>query len=120
MANEMKTYEGSCHCGEVRFTVSASVDSVVSCNCSICHRSGTLLTFVPATAFELLSGREALRDYQFGKKQIHHLFCSTCGIRSFGRGAAPDGTEMVAVNVRCLEGVELDSFPVQHFDGKSL
>jgi hypothetical protein len=63
----------------------------------------------------------ALADYQFGKRRIHHLFCRNCGIESFARGTVP-GTEaeMVAVNVRCLDGVELAALAPKPFDGRSL
>ena len=104
----------------MRYRVTAKLESAITCNCSICSRSGTLLTFVPAAQFEQLSGEEALRDYQFGKKRIHHLFCSRCGIKPFSRGIAPDGSQMVAVNVRCLDGVDLGAVPVKPFDGRSL
>jgi hypothetical protein len=117
---ETTTYTGGCHCGAVRYRVTTKLEGAMSCNCSICSKTGTMLTFVPATEFDLLSGADALTDYQFGKKRIHHLFCKHCGIRSFGRGAMPDGTPVVAVNVRCLDGVDLDALPVQRFDGKRL
>jgi hypothetical protein len=68
----------------------------------------------------LRSGADSLTDYQFNKKIIHHLFCRTCGIGSFARGTGPDGAEMIAINVRCLDGVDLDSLTVTPFDGKSL
>jgi len=111
---------GSCHCGKVRYEVAIDLDQpVISCNCSMCGRSGTLLSFVPAPQFSLLSGEEALRDYEFNRHAIHHLFCTTCGIKPFARGKMPDGTPMVAVNVRCLEEVDLDALNVQKFDGKS-
>jgi hypothetical protein len=32
---------------------------------------------------------------------------------------SPDGKEMIAVNVRCLDGVDPDAFAVRKFDGKS-
>lgn len=115
-----QTHTGSCHCGQVRFEVTGDVSQVISCNCSICSRMGWLLAFVPEDQFKLLSGEQVLKDYQFGKKHIHHVFCSECGVRSFGHGAAPDGKEMFAVNVRCLEGLDLDALSVQKFDGKSL
>jgi len=54
----------------------------------MCGRAGTLLTFVPATQFNLLSGEPALTDYQFNRHAIHHLFCKVCGIKSFARGMA--------------------------------
>lgn len=116
---EAKTYQGSCHCQKVRYRVTTDLKQVISCNCSICGRSGTLLTFVAADEFQLLAGEGELTDYQFNRKNIHHLFCSTCGIKSFGRGTGPDGKPMCAVNVRCLEGVDLAGLHVTPVDGKS-
>jgi hypothetical protein len=92
----------------------------MDCNCSICSKTGTLLTFTPADQFKLLSGDDALADYQFGKKRIHHLFCQSCGIRSFARGTGPDGAEMRAINVRCLDGVDIGALALTPFDGKSM
>jgi hypothetical protein len=117
---ESKKYEGSCHCGNVRFEVQTSLDTVLQCNCSICSRAGYLLAFVPADQFKLLSGAGAQSDYQFNKKHIHHMFCSTCGVRSFGHGKGPDGTEMYAINVRTLDGVDLDALQVKKVNGKAL
>lgn len=114
------TYSGGCHCGAVRYRVSMKLDGAITCNCSICSKTGTVLAFTPAADFELVTGADVLADYQFGKKQIHHHFCNRCGVRSFARGAMPDGSPMVAVNVRCLDGVDLAAVPVQPFDGRSL
>jgi hypothetical protein len=111
---------GGCHCGAVRYEVTTDLEKVISCNCSICVKRGSLLTFVPAGEFKLLSGEGTLTDYQFGRKTIHHLFCPSCGIESFAKGQMPDGTKMVAVNVRCLDGVDLASLDPKPFDGKSL
>lgn len=115
---ESKTYRGSCHCGTVTYEVQTDLATVLSCNCSICSRAGYLLAFVPAEQFKLLSGKDAQRDYQFNKRNIHHLFCSTCGVRSFGHGTGPDGSQMYAVNVRTLEGVDLDALKIQKVNGK--
>lgn len=115
-----KTYVGSCHCGNVRYEVATQLQQLVACNCSICTKTGTLLTFVTAENFTLLSGEESLSNYQFNKKVIDHFFCSNCGIRSFAKGIRPDGKPMVAVNVRCLDGVEIENLDVMRFDGKSL
>lgn len=79
-----------------------------------------MLTFVPEEQFKLLAGEQAQTDYQFNTKNIHHLFCSTCGVRCFGHGVGPDGKPMYAVNVRTLEDVDLDALQVTKFDGKSL
>ena len=115
-----QTYIGGCQCGKVRYEVALELGEVMSCNCSRCEKWGSLLAFVPASDFKLVSGEAAMTDYQFNKHNIHHLFCSTCGIQSFGRGKRPDGKEMVAINVRCLDGVEVDSLKVKKFDGRSL
>jgi hypothetical protein len=115
----MTIHRGGCHCGNVRYEVELELGDVVECNCSICSKTGTLLAFTGADRFELLSGDDGLTDYQFAKKQIHHLFCKRCGIRSFARGTGPNGP-MVAINVRCLEGVDLLALQRKAFDGKSL
>ncbi len=115
------TYEGSCHCGAVKFQVTMPApDKAWACNCSICARSGWLVAMVGADAFRLLSGADALTDYQFGKRHIHHVFCKTCGVRSFSRGTDEDGTINYAVNLRCLAGFDASKLPVETVDGASL
>ena len=117
---EAKSQSGGCHCGHVRYEVTTDLGKVIDCNCSICEKAGYLLTFVPTSAFKLVSGAEHLKDYQFNKKVIHHVFCDTCGTHSFARGAAPDGTEMIAINVRCLDNIDLNALTPTPFDGKKL
>jgi hypothetical protein len=112
-------HHGGCHCGAVRYTVEIDLSKpVTQCNCSICLRSGYLLSFVPTNAFKLEKGEESLTDYQFNKKVIHHLFCKTCGVRSFARGEGPNGPTF-AINTRCLDDVDVGTLSVRHFDGKS-
>ncbi len=116
-----QTYTGGCQCGAVRYEVEAEIKEVYACNCSRCGRVGSLLTFTTKDDFKLLAGEAATTEYLFNKKAIHHLFCATCGIQSYSHGTSPgSGNEMVAVNVRCLDGVDPDSFPVKKFDGKNL
>jgi hypothetical protein len=115
------TYQGSCHCGAVRYQVTMPApEKAYACNCSICSRAGWLLAFAAPEGFKLLAGQEALSDYQFGKKRIHHLFCRTCGVRSFSRGSDDKGKESIAVNLRCLQGFDPAGLPVHSFDGASL
>ena len=117
---EAKTYEGSCHCGAVAYEVSLALGTVVSCNCSRCSRLGWLLTFATPDKFKLKSGEDALSEYRFNTHAIAHLFCKSCGIESFARGKTPEGTEMVAINVRCLDGVDPAHLAVTPFDGRNL
>jgi hypothetical protein len=118
--SETKNYSGGCHCGQVRYDVTADLATVVDCNCSICQKRGALWTFVTDDNFALRAGGENLADYQFGKRSIHHLFCPSCGVGSFSRGEAPNGQEMIAVNVRCLDDVDIAALTVKPFDGRSL
>jgi hypothetical protein len=116
-----QTYSGGCQCGAVRYEVSADIGELISCNCSRCGRLGLLLAFAPAQDFKLLSGDGATTEYQFNKHVIHHLFCATCGVQSFARGKRPnDGADIVAINVRCLDNVDPDSFKVKKVDGRRL
>lgn len=113
------THQGSCHCGAVRFHVDLDLESkAIACNCSICGRSGTLLQFVAADKFTLEKGDDQLTTYQFNKRHIDHVFCKTCGIKSFARGINPKGEKTVAVNVRCLDDVDVFTQPTQQYDGK--
>jgi len=113
-------YTGSCHCGAVRYTVALDLaQPVIACNCSMCGRAGTLLSFVPVEKFTLEQGSESLTDYRFNHHVIHHLFCKVCGIKSFARGVGPNGKEMVAINVRCVEGVDPSALAIKQVDGKS-
>lgn len=113
-------FEGSCHCGAVRFEVHADLpDTAISCNCSHCRRKGFLLAFFPATAFRLISGEDALQQYRFNTHKLRHRFCVTCGVQSFAEGAGPDGTETRAVNLRAVPAVDLDALKIQKIDGAS-
>jgi hypothetical protein len=113
-------YKGSCHCGEVAFEVEGELTQVMDCNCSICSRKGALLWFVPRDKLRLLTPETNLSTYTFNKHVIQHQFCPRCGIHTFGEASDPAGNPMAAINVRCLEGVELSTLPVKHFDGRAL
>jgi hypothetical protein len=112
-------YKGSCHCGKVSFEVEGQIDSALSCNCSICHRKGSLLWFVPRPSLRLLTPDENASTYTFNKHVIKHRFCATCGIHPYGEGTDPNGNAMAAINLRCVEEINLASIPVHQFDGRS-
>jgi hypothetical protein len=114
-----KDYTGGCHCKRVRYEVTADLDKVMACNCSHCSAKGLLLTFAPAAQFQMLKGEDALADYQFNKHVIHHLFCKQCGTQSFARGKGQNGADMVAINVRCLDGVDIAALTPMPYDGRS-
>jgi hypothetical protein len=113
-------HKGSCHCGRVAFEVEGTIDGAVSCNCSMCQRKGSLLWFVPHDQLRLLTPDENASTYLFNKHLIKHRFCPTCGVHPYAEGTDPRGNRMAAINVRCLEGIDLTSVPVTHFDGRSM
>ena len=109
------TYQGSCHCGRVTFEVRADLDHVIDCNCSICRRCGALWHGVADSALRILTGEGDLTLYQFHTRTAKHYFCRHCGVHPFVRPRlAPTAW---AVNVRCLDGVDLASLAVREFDG---
>jgi len=113
-------YKGSCHCGRIAFEAEGEIKEAMACNCSMCGRKGSLLWFVPRDKLRLLTPETDMGTYTFNKHVVKHRFCKTCGIHPFGEGADAKGNKMAAINIRCLENVELSSVPVKHFDGRSL
>lgn len=113
----MTTYDGGCHCGRVRFRVTADLDRVTDCNCSMCTKKGFLHLIVPRERFELLSGGDDVTTYQFNTGVAKHHFCKHCGIHSFY--VPRSDPDKVDVNVRCLDGVDPRSVAVKPFDGRN-
>jgi hypothetical protein len=113
-------YKGSCHCGGISFEVDGEIQGAMACNCSICQRKGSLLWFVPRSDLHLLTPEDAASVYTFNEHVIKHRFCPVCGIHPYGEGVDPSGNEMAAINVRCLEDLDITAIPTQNFDGRSL
>jgi hypothetical protein len=114
-------YKGSCHCGKIAFEVEGELTGAMACNCSICSRKGSLLWFVPRDKMRLLTPEAGMGTYTFHNHVIKHHFCQTCGMNPYAEGVDPKkGNKTAAINIRCLEGVDLASVPVKNFDGRSL
>jgi hypothetical protein len=112
----MRTYEGGCHCGRVRYRVVADLDGVVVCNCSICDKKGFLHLIVPRDRFELVSGQGETTTYRFNTGVAEHIFCRTCGIHSYY--VPRSDPDKIDVNVRCLDDVDLPAIRPKPFDGR--
>lgn len=112
-------YKGSCHCGKIAFEVEGEIDGAMACNCSLCSRKGSLLWFTSRDKLRLLTPEENAGTYLFNKHVIKHRFCPVCGIHPYAEGTDPKGNATAAINIRCLEDIDLESVPVQHFDGRS-
>ncbi|HET9734318.1 MAG TPA: GFA family protein [Burkholderiales bacterium] len=111
------THSGGCHCGRVRFEVRAPAKlQVLDCNCSICTQSGYLHLVVPQDRFKLLQGEDALSVYTFNTHTAKHLFCSTCGVKSFYIPRNDPGSR--SVNARCLDPGTALGMAVSPFNGR--
>ena len=113
-------YSGSCHCGAVAFEVEGEIKEALACNCSMCQRKGSLLWFVPREKLRLLTPENAASTYMFNKHVIKHRFCAVCGIHPYGEGTDPKGNATAAVNIRCLEGIDLAAIPTKQYNGRAL
>ena len=114
----LQFYDGSCHCGRVRFRLQADLADILECNCSVCTKKGILHLIVPPAQFELLRGKEALETYQFNTNTARHTFCRHCGMHPFY--VPRSDPDKISVNARCLDGVDPASLRAsQFFDGRN-
>ncbi|HVR92061.1 MAG TPA: GFA family protein [Novosphingobium sp.] len=111
-------HEGGCHCGAVRFAISTEPPlELLDCNCSMCAKTGFLHLIVPHEDFVLVQGQEALTSYRFGSGTAEHLFCRTCGIKSFYQPRShPD---CWSANFRCLDPGHGPDAVTRAFDGRN-
>ena len=114
---ETKTYQGSCHCGRVRFRVTGNLADTVDCNCSMCTKKGFLHLIVAPDAFQLLQGDDALTTYRFNTMVARHTFCRHCGVHPFY--VPRSHPDKIDVNVRCLAGVDPTLLRPRPFDGRN-
>ena len=113
----MPIYQGSCHCGAVRFEVEGEIEDVDVCNCSICSKTAYVHWHVEPERFKLLTAEAVIRNYQFGTMTSKNYFCENCGISAFRHSRGDPGR--VDINLRCLKGVDIESIPNQLFDGQN-
>jgi hypothetical protein len=116
---ESKTFTGGCHCGLVRFECTTDLEMVTACNCSICTKKGLHFSFLSPKNFQLRAGDDNLKEYLFNKHAIRHQSCSDCGVEVFALGKKPDGAEVVALNVNCIDGIDLAGLKMTAIDGRN-
>lgn len=117
--NRPHTFRGGCHCGKVAWEVDADLSTarILDCNCSICSKKGFLHLIVEPEDFRLLRGEDSLEEYRFNTERAVHKFCIHCGIHSFYTPRSHPN--MVDINVRCVEGIDLETLEIEDFDGRN-
>ncbi|UVW27500.1 GFA family protein [Massilia sp. H6] len=119
----MKTYQGSCHCGTVKFE--ADIDlarGTIKCNCTVCTKMRFWAAQLSGDAFRLHGGQGALREYRYGSRRDAHYFCGHCGIHTFSTGESALLGAFYAVILACLDNAspeELAAAPVRYLDGRN-
>ena len=116
MSDLHRTYKGSCHCGRVTFELNAKLGVVLDCNCSLCRRRGALWHGASDSSLHIVTGKDELQLYQFNTMRAKHYFCRHCGIHPFIRPRLDPSRW--AINVRCIEGLDLSALQVRSFDGE--
>jgi hypothetical protein len=119
------TITGKCYCGGTRFELEAAPESVTSCTCSFCSKTGALWAyFTPdQVRFTALDS-----DALFAPRVTRHHFCAVCGMTTFGESPSwdlatkqPDFSKMkIAINARLLEDFDLSAVRHQTIDGRNL
>lgn len=114
----MPTWSGSCHCGAVRFRVTAQIDELTRCDCSLCARRGALMAKVHEGGLTIEAGEDHLTLYQWNTRVARHWFCRTCGVYPFHRKrAAPN---FFGVNAGCLDKFDAMAYPYRVADGLTM
>lgn len=111
-------FEGSCHCGNVKWTYTVPLESVTACNCTLCRRYGALWAYGHLGEGITISGET--KSYSRGRKINGFHFCANCGCIAYYMANANDekGRFRIAVNVRMISDPDkIAALPIDHFEG---
>lgn len=117
----MQEYNGSCHCGAIKFQFTApKVTLGVRCDCSLCRRKGAIMTpfVLPPEQLKADLDDENLSTYQFGTCTAKHHFCRNCGIYTFHQTRSFPG--QFRINLGCVDDIDSTSLPVEFFPGADI
>lgn len=106
---------GSCHCGAVGIEVARPPEWVAECNCSLCTRLGTLMSYYRPSEVSVTGWTV---PYVWGDRMIAIHHCPVCACTTHWSAFDP-GYDRMGVNARLLDGfaeLEVERRPI---DGAS-
>ena len=85
----LKTYQGSCHCGDTRYEVDLDLARGTGrCNCTFCLKTRAWAAFVKPDAFRLAPGSAQGVAYNKHAEAPVKYHCARCGVLTHARGNA--------------------------------
>lgn len=104
----------TCLCGNVQITLEKTPESLLSCNCSACHRYGAIWAYTPIAEATIVTQMPTL-SFSRGDKNIAFQHCPTCGCLTHYTGT--QDTENMAVNARMAPKERIENIKTRYFDG---
>ena len=109
---------GSCHCGAVTIEVPARPEYLNQCNCTACHKLGTLWGYYRAGDVRIAGDPQPYVRAD-GSGELAFNFCARCGATTHWGPAPGHGTERRGINMRLFEPEELAGVEVRYGDRRS-
>ena len=107
----------SCHCGNVKITVNHAPETLLSCNCSICHRYGALWGYYTTEEVSITVESRPTGTYRWGDETTDFHHCPSCGCMTHYTCTEKIDDSRVAANFRLTGYKEIASIPIRRFDG---
>jgi hypothetical protein len=111
---------GSCHCGDIHWTLEGDPGSITACNCTLCRQYGALWAYdYEGERINIFGPNSIYTRKGKGDPSLEIRFCPNCGCVTCWRGLRlePDGRRRIAVNVRLASPEEVADLLIDHFDG---
>lgn len=122
-----------CHCGATQISLAAAPTEASECNCTYCRRTGALWAYLDPADLPVEASNTQI--YSATGLNDHH-FCGNCGCNTHGfspdwashynmDGTPKEGVQSGsvptakrgAVNVRMIDGLDLDGLTINRLDG---
>lgn len=107
----------TCHCGAVTVEVPRRPRMLTSCNCSICHRYGTLWAYYRDADVRLVAKRGSTEEYRRAGHPRRFIRCKTCGCVMQWKKVTIGPATYAGVNARNFDPAEIAKARISRLDG---